>query len=175
MKLEYMDTHFFNEKTKRLEPLDNVCVFCGRRHVNDADDTCYMPLYKENSRLNVIVYRNVKFSKIVIGAPRCSSCRQIHSRVKIRSILYSVVAFTLGLILIFLLPYFLYHYIKGIAYVIGAVMLFADIVLIIKAYDYFERRLIRSYDILTPKEGLQVYPIVRELLDDGFTFDSPVA
>lgn len=171
-----METHVFNEATKRLEPLNNVCVFCGQRYVNNANDNCYLTLYKEKSRTNVLVYRNVKFSKIAIGGSRCPICKQIHYKIKIRSALYSMGAFILGLIPIFLMSYFLFRYITILAIIIGIILLMVNVFLTTQAtYYYFERKLTVPYDILTPREGLQVYPIVQELINDGFTFDVPVA
>lgn len=171
-----METHFFNEKTKRLEPLNTVCVFCGQRHVNNTNDNCYLTLYKEKSRTNILVYRNVKFSKITIGGSRCPACKQIHSKIKIKSALYSVGAFILGLIPIFLLSYFLFHYITIFAMIIGVILFVANVFLTIQTtYYYFERKLAEPYDILTPREGLKLYPIVQTLINDGFTFNAPTA
>lgn len=171
-----METHFFNEETKRLEPLNNVCIFCGHRQVENTNDNCYLTLYKEKSRTNVIVYRNVKFSKILIGGSRCPACKQIHSMIKIKSALFSAGAFILGMIPILLLSYFLFLHITVFAIIIGVILLVANIHLTVETtYYYIERKLIEPYDILTPREGLQEYTIVRELINEGFTFNEPIA
>ena len=44
-----------------------------------------------------------------------------------------------------------------------------------KVYYRIEEHLIKPYNVLTKREGLQVYPIVEELLNDGFTFEQPFA
>ena len=80
-----MDTHIFNETTKRLEPVGEVCVFCGKRH---AEYITYESLYKEKSRTNLVVYRNVKFSKIDIGASTCSNCLKVHKKIHRQGLLY---------------------------------------------------------------------------------------
>lgn len=167
-----METHFFNETTKRLEPVGDVCVYCGKRH---SEYITYKYLYKEKSRTNLLVYRNVKFSKIEIGAPTCSECLKVHKKIHRQSLLYSFLIIILTIALIALISYLLFPLITIFAIVIGALLLGVTIALMTKVYHRIEEHLIKPYDVLTKREGLQVYPIVEELLNNGFTFEEPYA
>lgn len=167
-----METHFFNETTKRLEPVGEVCVFCGKRH---AEYITYESLYKEKSRTNLVVYRNVKFSKIDIGASTCSNCLKVHKKIHRQSLLYSSLIIIMTLSLIALISYLLFPLITIFAIVIGVLLLGVTIALMTKVYHRIEEHLIKPYNVLTKREGLQVYPIVVELLNDGFTFEQPFA
>lgn len=171
-----MDTHVYNEQKKRLEPQNTLCVFCGQNHITNGENNCYLNIYKEKSRTNVLVYRNVKFAKITIGAPRCSSCKLIHTQVKIKSILYSICAFLIGMLPIIFVSYILFRYITIFAIFLGVFLFIANLFLTIYiTYYYFENRFIKKYNILTPRQGLQEYPFVQDLLNDGFTFEQPLA
>lgn len=168
-----METHIFNEQKRRLEPQNSICVFCGERHIQDVNDSCYLTLYKENSRTNLLVYRNVKFSKITIGASRCKYCKAIHNKVKIKSLLLTVFVHMIGIGLAVLLI----NQMTGMCIIFGILLLLINIGLMViqTVYRLFENRVIKQYKVLTKRDGLKVYPIVQELLNDGFSFEEPIA
>lgn len=170
-----MNTHIFNEQNKRLDPVDTLCVFCGKRHSENLNDNCYKELYKEKSRTNLLVYRNVKFSKIEIGASRCHECKKIHKKVKIRS-MSVLLGFTIACVaaMVYII-FLLFEYISVFAFLVGLLLLGVFMVMSKKFYNRIEERFIRKYKILTPEQGFLQYPIVRELLNDGFTFEQPMA
>jgi len=114
-----METHVFNDTTKCLEPIGKLCVFCGKRH---AEHISYKPLYKEKSRTNLLVYRDVKFSKIMIGASICSECLAIHKEIHRQSLLYSSLIMIMTLSLIALISYLLFPLITILAIVIGVLL-----------------------------------------------------
>ncbi len=70
--------HVFNEKYKRLEPTNTQCEYCGTGHFTRMGDNHFQPLFKVNDRTNIIVYSSVKFNKLPVGIPRCTSCKNIH-------------------------------------------------------------------------------------------------
>src|SRR5688572_11602558 len=79
--------HSFNKEKKRLEPSDTKCQYCEVESSTHMEDNYFVPLFKENDRTNIIVYRSVKYSKIPVGIPRCKSCMQIHQEAASRSAL----------------------------------------------------------------------------------------
>ena len=84
--------HVLNEKLKRLEPIEKKCIFCSYNNMVSMDDCYFVPLFKENDRTNIIVYRSVKYSKILIGISRCSTCAAIHEAAKTKATIYAVLA-----------------------------------------------------------------------------------
>ena len=170
-----MNTHFFNEQNKRLDPIDTLCVFCGKRHSENLHDNCYKTMYKEKSRTNLLVYRNVKFSKIEIGASRCHDCKGIHKKVKMKSMSVFLGVTIVGLAVMLFVIFLLFKYIFFFAFLVGLLLLGFFMVMSKKLYNRIEERFIRKYKILTPEQGFLQYPIVRELLNDGFTFEQPMA
>lgn len=168
-----METHIFNEQKRRLEPQNSMCVFCGERHIRDVNDSCYLTLYKENARTNLLVYRNVKFSKINVGASRCKYCKEIHDKVKIKSLLLTVFTH----LIVIGLAVLLISQMTGVCIIFGILLLFINIGLMAMqtVYRLFENIVIKQYKVLTKRDGLKLYPIVQELLNDGFTFEEPIA
>ena len=82
-----MGTHVFNEQKKRLDPVDNKCTCCGKGFSIGEKSNFYIPVFKETDRTNLVVYRNVKFSRIDIGVSRCSAGKALHKKIKPRSFL----------------------------------------------------------------------------------------
>src|ERR1043165_4868354 len=69
-----------NKEKKRLEPTDTKCQYCEMEHSTNMEENYFIPLFKENDRTNIIVYRSVKYSKIPVGIPRCRTCLDIHQQ-----------------------------------------------------------------------------------------------
>lgn len=81
--------HVYNKNSQRFETLDKLCSCCELNEMEDISYSYYTPLFKIQDRTNVIVYRSVKYSKVLIGMPRCASCYQIHHKSKNRANLIS--------------------------------------------------------------------------------------
>lgn len=77
--------------------------------------------------------------------------------------------------LIALISYLLFPLITIFAIIIGVLLLGVTIALMTNVYHRIEEHLIKPYNVLTKRKGLQVYPIVEELLNNGFTFEQPFA
>src|SRR5690349_15315300 len=70
--------YIFNQERKRMEPTITKCQYCETGHSTSMEDNYFIPMFKENDRTNVIVYRSVKYNKLPVGIPRCKSCKSIH-------------------------------------------------------------------------------------------------
>ena len=71
--------HRLNEKRKRLEPAYTLCQFCQKRNSERMDTNCFVPVYKKQDSVNVIVFSSVSFQKISIGNTEVPTM-QIHSQ-----------------------------------------------------------------------------------------------
>lgn len=171
-----MNSHVYNERTKRLEPIGNQCVYCGRKKVADDSTNYYTKMYCEQSRTNVVVYRNVKYSMLQIGATRCPHCKAIHSKVKMQSILLCLLILLLGWTIIGGITAMLFPFITIIAIFLGTVGgLFFLFYLLCRVYSRIEQSLLERRMIISPRDGLMMYPIVEQLFREGFTFEQPTA
>jgi hypothetical protein len=83
-------SHVFNENKKRFEPTDTSCRFCSTGKMISMNHGLFVPLFKENDRTNIIVYRSVKFMKLEVGFARCASCFEKHDSAKTKSIVFSI-------------------------------------------------------------------------------------
>lgn len=160
-------THVFNEENKRLEPVDNICVFCGERRSEHPEDNIYMPLYKESDRLNVVVYRKVSYKKIDIGLARCPHCKGIHQKQKNLTWVYTIIGGILAMVLLSIFTN------ETILSILLGIAISAFIWLIVRAI--LEKSISRREKILTKQEAAAKYPIVQTLLAEGWTFDQPTA
>lgn len=172
-----MNSHFYNETEKRLEPQGCVCAFCGNEEVTNPQYDYYTYLYRTESRFNAIVYRNVKFKKIEIGATRCKDCQKKHFRNSIYSMCLSIIAFIIISVIIAGIAYLMIeslHPIIGIVF--GTILLVCNIHFCCDViYVYFHKILANKLGIKSPHEGLKTYQIVQEFIKEGFKFNQPLA
>jgi cadmium resistance protein CadD (predicted permease) len=158
------DTHIFNERLKRLEPKDTKCQFCKLQLTTSMNDNYFVPIFKEQDRTNIIVYSSVKFSKILIGIPRCKSCREIHSAAVKRS---NIIA-TITAITIIVLGFLIYGSFGFFGIFIGIFIGFGGSYFLSKKY-------VRDKQILNPKEGAEQNKTAQDFINTGWTFSQPSA
>ena len=167
-----MDTHKFNEQLKRFEPVDSKCMYCNTGKSQTMTDNCFIPIYKENDRTNIVVYRSVKFNKILLGISRCPQCKKIHKTTaiwtKFLGVLFGIVLSVIFLYLLF--SWFRNPFVILIVLVIG-VLIGVGLIIGHLIEDWFVGR----RGILTKRDGAMGYGIVRGLINDGWTFDKPSA
>lgn len=153
-----------NKEKKRLEPTDTKCQYCEVEHSSNMEDNYFVPLFKENDRTNIIVYRSVKYSKIPVGIPRCRTCVEIHQQSANKAALQ---AWGIGAaITIF------FWLIGGGAAVIGTII---GVLIGIFGTQYLTTRITVNRGIFTKKQGAERNPAVQELILDGWTFTQPTA
>lgn len=171
-----METHIFNEEKKRLEPIDNRCMCCGNGFSRGEEDNFYLPLYKEKDRTNVVVYRSVKYSMIKVGVARCPECGRIHKQVKTKAIIMVIILSILSLTVLPLLGWGLTLLLHNtipffVLFFIGMILIFV----MIHLYPRFEQRFARQQQVLSRWEAAMEYDLVSTLLNDGWTFEQPLA
>lgn len=154
----------FNKEKKRLEPSGTKCQYCEIEHSTNMEDNYFVPLFKENDRTNIIVYRSVKYSKIPVGIPRCKSCMSIHQEAAGRSALtawgiaFGVVVFSL-----------IIWGISGIFSILVALLIgFGGTHLI-------QNKIIREKGIFSKMDGAKRNQAVQELVIEGWSFTQPSA
>ncbi|MFC4230537.1 hypothetical protein ACFOW1_01450 [Parasediminibacterium paludis] len=176
-----LENYYFDTDKQRFKPLDRICSYCGNATVNNEDESFYFKIFKEKSRLDLIVYRNVKYSEINLGIPRCTSCKDLHKKIERQSIL-TLIAFHL-----FCIGYIL----VSISYInrmpLGLIVFSCIIYLIyflIISYSSFSSsnsdllKLIQivlslKYKILSPYEALDKNEFIKKLLENGWKVESP--
>ena len=164
-------THVFNEKLRRFEPTDSKCMFCDEGFSQNMNDNLFITLFKVKGRSNIIVYRSVKFNKILVGVSRCKSCGEIHKSTILLSRLFGFGIPICAIILIFVLVEDNLaaggKYVKPVA-AVGCLLLGFWLL-----PSFFEKILAERKNILCRRDGAKGYQIVRDLLDDGWSFDAP--
>jgi hypothetical protein len=156
--------HFVNGASKRLEPFDSPCQFCGQGNFKKMDDNYFVPVFKEEDRTNIVVYRSVKFKKILIGVPRCESCLDVHNAAGNKAKLYSWVGAAITFILCCL--------IGGAYIVVGFVLLL--LIGFLGSY-LLEKQFVRDRGILTKMDGAKENETVQEFIILGWSFTQPSA
>lgn len=156
--------HIVNDQLKRLEPQDTKCVFCGTAHSRNMEDNVFVPVFKEQDRTNVIVYRSVKYQKIPIGLPRCESCKQIHAAAGRKSKIY---AWTATLIIV----------IASISIwgLFGIFSVFAGVIVGFGGAQLLENQFVRDQGILTKMDGAKENDTVQDFIINGWSFSQPAA
>ncbi len=159
-----IDTHILNERLKRLEPTATKCAFCNIAFSTKMNDNYFVPIFKERDRTNIIVYSSVKFSKILIGIPRCISCREIHIFSVKRSNLIAIIFSISIIVLSFLIfgPYGFYGVLVGLFGGIGGSFLLT-------------KKYVSDKGILNLKEGAQQDKTTQLFIMGGWTFNQPTA
>jgi hypothetical protein len=156
--------YIFNKQRKRLEPTITKCQYCETGNSTSMEDNYFIPLFKENDRTNVIVYRSVKYSKIPVGIPRCTSCKSIHILAAGRAAQISWAVAIAVVILGFA--------IWGIWGIFG---IFAGLVIGFGGSDFLQDKLVRDKGIYTKSEGAKQNEAVQDLVINGWSFTQPTA
>lgn len=156
--------HLFNETMKRLEPQHTKCMFCGTAHTQNMNDNYFVPLFKEQDRTNIVVYRSVKYQKIPVGLPRCLSCLSIHESCSNKAKLFAWGAAIAVVIASF-----------AIWGIFGFFAIFAGIFIGFLGTKLIEDKLVRDAGILTKQDGAKEDQTVQELIINGWSFTQPSA
>lgn len=166
-----MENHIFNESRKRFEPQDKKCSFCRTGSNNSKmEDNCFYSVYNVQDRTNLVVFRNVKFSEVKIGIPRCEKCRKVHSTAKITS----YITLFIGVPLIFIIPIF--FSVKFDLGTVGMVVLLAATFgLVYLAMVGIEKAIFNSYEVKSEKDGALLNPLVQNFIRSGWSIERPRA
>lgn len=156
--------YIVNKEKKRLEPTETKCQYCEADSSTNMEDNYFVPLFKENDRTNIVVYRSVKYSKIPVGIPRCKNCLAIHEQCASKA---SLIAWGIGAAIIILS-----FMIWGVAGIFG---MFVGIFAGFLGTDLIQNRLVRDKGIFTKKDGAEYNAAVQELIMDGWSFKQPTA
>jgi hypothetical protein len=154
----------FNQARKRLEPIHTKCQYCDAAHSSDMEENYFVPLFKEQDRTNIVIYRSVKYQKIPVGIPRCSGCMEIHEGAASRGNLIAWVSAILIEILCF-----------NIDMVWGFVAILPCLFLVIAGSDMIAGKIIREKGILTKLQGAKKSEVVQDLVISGWSFTQPSA
>jgi hypothetical protein len=153
------------EKKKMQE---NMCYYCGREK-SDTSSAYKKTIYKETARHSdwwsnkkTVEYRHMK-----ISIPRCKKCTEIHSSNKTRYFWLPIIAFALmGLSL----GSTIWGYWFGCLLGGGAVGLAIGYIL-----SSIDETIIAKEANIKTADSINEYPLVRELLNQGWTFSQPTA
>ena|SRR5688572_1637809 len=153
-----------NKEKKRIEPTDTKCQYCEVENSTSMEDNYFVPLFRENDRTNIIVYRSVKYSKIPVGVPRCKSCLAIHQKAAGKSQL-TAWGIAFGVVVLSIM---IWGAAGIISIVLGLVIGFLGTYLI-------QNKMVRDRGIFTKMDGAKRNPAVQELVIDGWSFNQPTA
>jgi hypothetical protein len=132
------------------------------------NDCYFVPLFVTNDRTNIVVYRSVKYSKILIGIPRCSSCKSIHEKATSKS------QWITGVSVILAIAFLIYNFM-----VLNAFVVVGGIFAMIFGGIYGSKKMTESFvvnqDIYTEQDGAETNEVVRELIVGGWSFTQPSA
>ena len=128
------------------------------------EDNYFVPLYKENDRTNIIVYRSVKYSKVPIGIPRCKNCLEIHKESATKSTIISWCIAVAIVIISFIVwgPF-------------GFFSIFAGIFIGFYGAELLENKLVRDKGIDTKLDGAKQNGTVQDFVINGWSFKMPTA
>ncbi len=157
-------THVLNEQKKRLEPIERKCSYCGVNNFDEMDDNYFVPLFKEKDRTNIIVYRSVKFSKILIGIPRCKMCLEIHQSAARVATYY---AWGIGIAVLIL------TILMGGFWFFGGVL--SCIFIGVFTPILIKNKIATKKGILTELEGAKQNELVQDFVINGWSFTQPSA
>jgi len=156
--------HTINERLMRLEPQETKCAYCEVEHSQDMEENYFIPLFKEQDRTNVIVYRSVKYKKIPVGVPRCQRCKNIHESASNKAKLYAW-GIALGVVL----------FCFAVWGIMGIFAIFAGIFIGFGGTHFMENKLVRDQGILTKLEGAKENDTIQDLVIHGWSFNQPAA
>lgn len=167
-------THKLNEAKKRLEPVNSKCIFCGKGHVDNPQDNVYISLYKELKREENLLQKKVTYKHIKVGLTRCPHCKKMHRKEKFKAILCAT---PITILAIFIAYGFAKEFLSktGMFFVVGTFGLITPIISYFLIYHRFEKKLYETEHILPQRDAAMQYDIVKELLDNGWSFNAPVA
>ena len=170
----FFGTHVLNEQNKRLDPIYNRCMCCGQGVSNGNRSDFYISLFKVKDRTDLVVYRNVRFQRLVVGVSRCPKCKAIHKKGErisvIKRLLVGVGTAGVGVLIGFLLEPT--SIIGPLVAVFGLVF---GIILAFVSFANQPSKVCEKNKVLTQEKAAKQYDLVMSLLKDGWTFIKPTA
>jgi len=160
--------YVLNERLKRIEPNSKKCSFCYDGTTESINDCYFVPVFKENDRTNIVVYRSVKYSKIDIGIPRCTNCKAIHQASKKRAAVLS----SLGALVV--IAFTIYNFLD-IHPIVSVLLLFLSAFIGFGGYAFLQNTFTRKAGINTLKEGAENDAMVQDFLIKGWSLTQPSA
>ena len=163
-----IDNYTFNEYEKRFEPKEATCAYCEESQLKNMKDTHFVALYVTNDRTNLIVYRSVKYSRLLIGIPRCASCKDIHEKSVSRSRLITWILAPLSMGLLF------YNFLN-----LGMFLFISCFFAIILGGFYGSHKLtqflVAKKNIYNLHDGIENDRFIQSLILDGWSLNQPAA
>lgn len=158
-------SHQFNQVLGRFEPTTTLCRYCNKRHSTKINDTYFVPVFKVADRTNIIVYSSVKFNKIAVGIPRCRECAAIHedSHTKAWLITFGIIGAFVLIMYLTWTPFWLFFMVFGFA------------LILVGGPHWIPGILANNQGILDKKEGAEKEPLVREMIQQGWSLKQPTA
>lgn len=158
----------FDEAYKRFEPHDHKCTYCRKTEMENVNDCYFVPLFVEDDKTNSVVHQSVEYSKVIIGIPRCRSCKDIHNDAKNKAISISMAS------VIVLLGILLYNFVN-----LNTFVFMLGIFTVIFGGIYGSAKLAERYvankGIYTVQYGAETNEVVRNLVISGWTFNTSLA
>lgn len=161
-------THIVNQQLKRIEPVSKKCSFCLNGTSQNMNDNYFVPVFKENDRTNIVVYRSVKYQKIDIGIPRCGDCKSIHQKAKTKALLISLLA-ALAIVAFMVYNFLDFHAVVSVGLIFLAG--FAGF----GGYVYFQNVFAGKAGIYSLKAGAEGDALVQDFLNQGWSLKQPSA
>ena len=167
-----METQTYNNKNGIIAPPGNICMCCGKEILHNEYANYHIPIYKEEDRTNLLVYKSVKFRKIGILVTRCAKCEKIQKKAELISMYYSF-GIGLSIVSIGLLLIFFMENMRNLGIVLIVLGIITGALLWSskgedKATDFLEKK-----QVLSKENAAAQYEEVRELLRSGWSFQEP--
>jgi hypothetical protein len=160
--------HVLNKQLKRIEPVSKKCSFCLEGTMDDMSESYFVPVFRENDRTNIIVYRSVKYQKIDIGIPRCKACKAIHVSSKTKALIISLAA-AMAIITFMIFNFLNFHAVVSVA------LFFLSAVTGFGGYAYLQNIFSRNAGISSLKDGAENDTLVQDFINQGWSLKQPSA
>ncbi|MEY2703140.1 MAG: hypothetical protein RLY43_1778 [Bacteroidota bacterium] len=158
------ENYSFNPDQNRYDTLEKKCVYC-KKELSIGDETNhYQELFLEGKRLNILIYRKVKYTSFFICIPRCKKCKYIHNKSESTSNNWSW-------FLAILLFIFLKFYVELTTFFS---IIFASILLLILQRKFLQDNL-KKHKITSKTEGAKDVQLVQQFLNEGWQLEKPIA
>lgn len=159
------DKHVFNEKLHRLEPVDKKCYYCEEADCEQVNDCYFVPLFKEPDKTNIVLYPSAKYSKVLVGIPRCKKCLALHQSLQRKATYYSI---GIGLAIAMLGVLMFESWGRVLSMIMG-------VVVGIVSYRPLANGFIDKAGILNQQEGAHTNETVQAFVNGGWKFTQPAA
>ena len=125
-----METQVGNNQNGIIAPPGNICMCCGKEILHNEYANYHIPIYQEEDRTNLIVYKSVKYKRIGIVVTRCAKCEKIQKKAELISLYYSL-GIGLSIVAIGLLLIFFVEGLKNLGIIITVLGILAAVLLLV--------------------------------------------